>query len=99
MGRADRPRPARLLNLLRTPLCPLCLCGCFFHHRATEDTEGTQSPVTAPHKAIDEEAQRAEGVTPGLVRLAVGCEDLDDLRADLAQALHAVEVAAEVVLQ
>jgi hypothetical protein len=30
-------------------------------------------------------------VTSGLVRLAVGCEDLDDIRADLAQALDVAE--------
>ena len=27
-----------------------------------------------------------DGITAGLMRLSVGCEDLDDIRADLAQA-------------
>jgi cystathionine beta-lyase/cystathionine gamma-synthase len=30
------------------------------------------------------------GVTDDLVRVSVGLEDLDDLREDLAQALHAI---------
>jgi cystathionine beta-lyase/cystathionine gamma-synthase len=48
------------------------------------------------HKGVSEEERRAAGVTPGLVRLAVGCEDLDDIRADLAQALDVAEtVVAE----
>jgi methionine-gamma-lyase len=40
-----------------------------------------EHPASMTHK---------EGATPGLVRLSVGCEDLDDLRADLAQALEMV---------
>ena len=44
------------------------------------------------HNGLTESEQRADGVTPGLVRLAVGCENLDDLRADLDQALQQCEV-------
>lgn len=43
-----------------------------------------EHPASMTHK---------EGVTPGLVRLSVGCEDVDDLRADLAQALEMVKQA------
>jgi methionine-gamma-lyase len=43
-----------------------------------------EHPASMTHTAASGE------VTPGLVRLSVGCEDLDDLRADLAQALQAV---------
>mgnify|MGYP006269784187 CR=1 FL=1 len=32
----------------------------------------------------------ALGITDGLVRISVGCEDAEDLVADLAQALEAV---------
>ena len=44
-------------------------------------------PVTMTHAAMDEPARRAAGLTEGLLRLAVGIESLDDLRADLEAAL------------
>ncbi len=53
-----------------------------------------EHPASMTHKSVPEAEQRLEGVTPGLVRLAVGCEDLDDIRADLAQALDAVRPSA-----
>ena len=49
-----------------------------------------EHPASMTHAGIPENEQRAEGITPGLIRLSVGCEDLDDLRADLAQALAMV---------
>lgn len=52
-----------------------------------------EHPASMTHKSVPEEAQRREGITPGLVRLAVGCEDLDDLLADLVQALACVTAA------
>ena len=56
-----------------------------------------EHPASMTHKAIPEEEQRREGITAGLVRLAVGCEDVDDLLADLAQALEAVAATTEVL--
>ncbi|MBS0388885.1 MAG: cystathionine gamma-synthase [Proteobacteria bacterium] len=44
-------------------------------------------PVTMTHAAMDEPSRRAAGLTDGLLRLSVGIEDLDDLRADLAAAV------------
>ena len=41
------------------------------------------------------EQQLPTGVTPGLVRLTVGLETLDDLKADLEQALAAARRVAE----
>lgn len=49
-----------------------------------------EHPASMTHAGIPESEQRAQGITPGLIRLSVGCEDLDDLRADLAQALAMV---------
>jgi len=49
-----------------------------------------EHPASMTHKGIPDAEREADGVTPGLVRLSVGCEDLDDLRADLAQALETV---------
>jgi O-acetylhomoserine (thiol)-lyase len=44
-------------------------------------------PGSTTHEQLDEEARRAAGVTPELVRLSVGLETLADLLADLDQAL------------
>jgi O-acetylhomoserine (thiol)-lyase len=44
-------------------------------------------PASTTHQQLDEEGQRASGVTPELVRLSVGLEALDDIIADLDQAL------------
>jgi O-acetylhomoserine (thiol)-lyase len=43
--------------------------------------------ATTTHSQLSEEAQRAGGITPDLVRLSVGLEHIDDILADLAQAL------------
>ena len=40
-------------------------------------------PASTTHSQLSEEEQRATGVTPGLVRLAVGIEHIDDILADL----------------
>jgi len=53
-----------------------------------------EHPASMTHKSVPEDEQRREGITPGLVRLSVGCEDVDDLLADLAQALSTVAVTA-----
>jgi cystathionine beta-lyase/cystathionine gamma-synthase len=44
-------------------------------------------PATMTHASIPAEVRAARGVDDGLVRLSVGIEDLEDLRADLAHAL------------
>ena len=49
-------------------------------------------PWTTTHQGMSESERRAAGVTPELVRLSLGLEDPHDLRADLAQALHAAGV-------
>jgi cystathionine gamma-lyase/cystathionine beta-lyase/cystathionine gamma-lyase/homocysteine desulfhydrase len=46
-------------------------------------------PATMTHASIPPEERRRLGITDGLVRLSVGLEDLDDLLADLDQALAA----------
>ncbi len=50
-----------------------------------------EHPASMTHKSVPAGEQRLQGITPGLVRLAVGCEDVEDLRLDLEQALVAVE--------
>ena len=44
-------------------------------------------PASTTHEQLTPEQQRATGVTPELVRLSVGIEDVRDLIADLDQAL------------
>jgi O-acetylhomoserine (thiol)-lyase len=46
-------------------------------------------PATTTHSQLDEAAQRAGGITPELVRLSIGLEHIDDILADLDQALAA----------
>ncbi len=55
---------------------------------------GTESLITHPfsetHREFPEERRRRLGIMPGLMRLSVGLEYLDDLLADLDQALNAL---------
>ena len=46
-------------------------------------------PATTTHSQLSEEQQRSGGITPELVRLSVGIEHIDDILADLDQALKA----------
>jgi O-acetylhomoserine (thiol)-lyase len=46
-------------------------------------------PSSTTHQQLSAPEQEAAGVTPELVRLSVGLEDLDDLQWDLDQALRA----------
>jgi O-acetylhomoserine (thiol)-lyase len=59
-------------------------------------------PASTTHQQLSVEEQAATGVTPELVRLSVGIEDIRDILADLDQAIevasgHAVAGAGEVV--
>ncbi len=47
-------------------------------------------PATTTHQRLPDDRKAALGITPGLVRLSVGIEDVDDLLADLRQALDKV---------
>jgi O-acetylhomoserine (thiol)-lyase len=44
-------------------------------------------PSSTTHSQLSEEQQIASGVTPGYVRLSIGIEHIDDILADLSQAL------------
>jgi O-acetylhomoserine (thiol)-lyase len=46
-------------------------------------------PATTTHSQLTAEEQAMSGVTPGYVRLSIGIEHIDDIIADLAQALDA----------
>jgi O-acetylhomoserine (thiol)-lyase len=48
-------------------------------------------PASTTHSQLTEDEQRATGVTPGLVRLSVGLESIDDILADLEAGFRAVK--------
>ncbi|MDH3019069.1 bifunctional o-acetylhomoserine/o-acetylserine sulfhydrylase [Gordonia sp. CNJ-863] len=48
-------------------------------------------PASTTHSQLTPEEQLAAGVTPGLVRLAVGIEGIDDILADLEQGFAAAK--------
>ncbi|PWJ49264.1 O-acetylhomoserine sulfhydrylase [Quadrisphaera granulorum] len=50
-------------------------------------------PASTTHSQLDVEQQRAAGVTPGLVRLAVGLEGIEDILADLEAGFTAAKGA------
>ena len=50
-------------------------------------------PATTTHSQLSPSEQAATGVTDGYVRLSVGIEHIDDILADLDQALNAAGVA------
>ena len=47
-------------------------------------------PASTTHRQMNDAELEAAGVSPDLIRLSVGSEDADDLRADLDQALAAL---------
>ena len=52
-------------------------------------------PASTTHAQLTPEQQLTAGVTPGLVRLSVGIENVDDLKADLDGALAAARRVSE----
>lgn len=48
-------------------------------------------PASTTHQQLSDDELRAAGVTPDMVRLSVGLEDLDDIIYDLDQALDAAQ--------
>ena len=73
-----------------TPAVKRFLDGLQFFSLA-ESLGGVESlvahPGTMTHAAMDAESRQAAGLTDGMLRLSVGIEDLEDLRADLADGL------------
>jgi O-acetylhomoserine (thiol)-lyase len=52
-------------------------------------------PASTTHQQLSPEEQLATGVTPGLVRLAVGLEGIDDILADLERGFAAAKSLAD----
>ncbi|MFF9826102.1 bifunctional o-acetylhomoserine/o-acetylserine sulfhydrylase [Streptomyces albidoflavus] len=51
-------------------------------------------PASTTHSQLDEESLAATGTAPGLVRLSVGLEHLDDLKSDLETGFRAAKGAS-----
>ncbi len=51
-------------------------------------------PASTTHQQLNEAEQRAAGVSPGLVRVSVGIEHIEDIIEDFALALKAIELQA-----
>lgn len=47
-------------------------------------------PASTTHQQLSPEQQQTTGVTPDLIRLSVGLEDIEDLKADLKEAFEKV---------
>jgi O-succinylhomoserine sulfhydrylase len=45
-------------------------------------------PASTTHSKLSEEERREVGITPGLIRISVGLEHIDDITADILQALE-----------
>lgn len=65
-----------------------------------ESLGGVESLIGAPrvmsHGAMTEEERLERGISPSLIRVSVGIEDIEDLIEDLGQALAKVKVPATV---
>ncbi|MBP3944339.1 O-acetylhomoserine aminocarboxypropyltransferase/cysteine synthase [Sphingobacteriaceae bacterium WQ 2009] len=48
-------------------------------------------PAATTHQQLDEAAQQAAGVFPGILRLSVGIEHIEDIKADLEQAFQQIK--------
>jgi methionine-gamma-lyase len=53
-----------------------------------------QHPAGMTHSGIARDDRIAAGITDGLIRMSVGCEDINDLMADMKQALAKVAAIA-----
>jgi O-succinylhomoserine sulfhydrylase len=46
-------------------------------------------PASTTHNSLSEEERQAVGITPGFIRISVGLEHIEDIKADVSQALAA----------
>ena len=51
-------------------------------------------PASTTHQQLTEEQQYSSGVSPDLIRLSVGLEDVEDLKADLKAVFETLKVEA-----
>ncbi len=56
-------------------------------------------PASTTHEQLSEAEQKSAGVEPGLLRISVGIEHIDDIKADLQQAFEKVKSAEKDLVQ
>jgi O-acetylhomoserine (thiol)-lyase len=49
-------------------------------------------PATTTHQQLSPEEQLATGVSPDFIRLSIGLEHIDDIIADIEQALEKLKI-------
>ncbi len=59
---------------------------------------GMVHPATATHRELSPKKRAEIGITEGLIRISVGIEDVNDILADIAQALEGISVEVPQVL-
>jgi O-succinylhomoserine sulfhydrylase len=105
-GRADHPQADIIRKQMKGGSTLLCIdikggkAGAFAFQNALEIVRISNNlgdakslvthPATTTHKNLAEEARAELGINPGTLRLSVGLEDVDDLMADIDQALSRV---------
>ena len=52
-----------------------------------------QHPASMTHAKVSKELREKQGLTDSLIRISVGCEDTEDLIADLGQAIEKAKTA------
>jgi cystathionine beta-lyase len=75
---ADNIDPETYLRRLQLVNCAISLGG-------VETT--ICQPIATSHQKVSEQERQRLGITGSLLRLSVGIEDVDDIAADLLQAL------------
>jgi O-acetylhomoserine (thiol)-lyase len=63
--------------------------ACFFAANLGDAKSLAIHSASTTHSQLSPEAQLADGITPDLIRLSIGIEHIDDILADLDQALKA----------
>ena len=56
-------------------------------------------PASTTHAQLSEEEQLSAGVTPDMIRLSIGIEDVEDLIYDLDQALNKASIEKTVIVE
>lgn len=55
------------------------------------------NPASTTHEQLSEQERLEAGILPGQIRLSLGIEHIDDIIADLEQALNTVEIQNEIL--
>ena len=68
--------------------------GCVLHTKNLADVADIRTcvlhPASATHRQLSDEQLVAAGITPGMIRLSVGLENVDDILDDIKQALKKI---------